>query len=157
MSNDRVFTYGAQKVRCLLEAGEPWFALADACAAVGLINPTQVGNRVDAAERRSMAWPGLHRTMVFVRQRALCTIMQRSSKREAVPFTAWLTTQVVPSILSEAPISQPLAKSDPELIAVIAPLLDAVDRFLPDLSDSSKQALLNALSLAVFGLALPPG
>ena len=103
MSTDlALFRYDDQTaVRVVTHDGEPWFVLADLCAALGIANPSNVADRMDEVNLRRAEVEnsrGQMRQTVVVNEPGMYEVVLRSDKPEAVAFRRWLTGTVLPSI-----------------------------------------------------------
>ena len=93
--------FHGQAVRVITdERGEPWFVLADLCAALGIRNARDVAARLDD----DMKGVGLIDTlggrqqMTTVTESGMYEVVVRSDSAQAKPFRRWITTEVLPSI-----------------------------------------------------------
>lgn len=101
MNNIQIFKYGNNDVRTVELNGEPWFALKDVCAVLGISNHKMTAQRLDADEviltdlTDSM---GRQQETTVINESGLYNVILRSDKPEAKPFRKWVTSEVLPSI-----------------------------------------------------------
>lgn len=97
------YTFGEQQVRVALIDGEPWWVLADVCAALGLARSASqvVGRLSEDGVRQGYPIPdalGRSRPTTLVNEPGLYETIIRSDAPRAVDFRRWLTHEVLPSI-----------------------------------------------------------
>lgn len=101
MNNIQIFKYENNDVRTVEMNGEPWFALKDVCAVLGISNHKMTAQRLDADEviltdlTDSM---GRQQETTVINESGLYNVILRSDKPEAKPFRKWVTSEVLPSI-----------------------------------------------------------
>lgn len=101
MNNIQIFKYENNDVRTVELNGEPWFALKDVCAVLGISNHKMTAQRLDADEviltdlTDSM---GRQQETAVINESGLYNVILRSDKPEAKPFRKWVTSEVLPSI-----------------------------------------------------------
>lgn len=101
MNNIQIFKYENNDVRTVELNGEPWFALKDVCAVLGISNHKMTAQRLDADEviltdlTDSM---GRQQETTVINESGLYNVILRSDKQEAKPFRKWVTSEVLPSI-----------------------------------------------------------
>jgi len=101
MNDILVFHYKSSEVRTVELNGEPWFALKDVCAVLGISNHKMTAQRLDADEvsltdlTDSM---GRQQETTVINESGLYNVILRSDKPEAKPFRKWVTSEVLPSI-----------------------------------------------------------
>lgn len=101
MNNIQIFKYENNDVRTVELNGEPWFALKDVCAVLGISNHKMTAQRLDADEviltdlTDSM---GRQQETTVINESGLYNVILRSDKPEAKPFRKWVTSEVLPSI-----------------------------------------------------------
>ena len=101
MNNIQIFKYENNDVRTVELNGEPWFALKDVCAVLGISNHKMTVQRLDADEviltdlTDSM---GRQQETTVINESGLYNVILRSDKPEAKPFRKWVTSEVLPSI-----------------------------------------------------------
>lgn len=101
MSALEVFRFDGQDVRTVLVDGEPWFVLADVCAALGLSNPSVTAARVDPdalSQAEVIDAIGRTQTARIVNESGMYEVAIRSDKPDALKFRRWITREVLPSI-----------------------------------------------------------
>ena len=102
MSDLQVFDFAAtgQRVRTLIEDGEPRFVAADVCAVLDLANPRSSLALLDADEKgvHTVDTPGGLQSMTVVNEPGLYSLILRSRKPEARTFKRWITHEVLPAI-----------------------------------------------------------
>lgn len=101
MNDILVFHYKSSEVRTVELNGEPWFALKDVCAVLGISNHKMTAQRLDEDEvsltdlTDSM---GRQQETTVINESGLYNVILRSDKPEAKPFRKWVTSEVLPSI-----------------------------------------------------------
>nr|DAK10019.1 MAG TPA: repressor domain protein [Caudoviricetes sp.] len=101
MNNIQIFKYENNDVRTVELNGEPWFALKDVCAVLGISNHKMTAQRLDADEviltdlTDSM---GRQQETTVINESGLYNVILRSDKPEAKPFRKWVTSEVLPCI-----------------------------------------------------------
>lgn len=101
MSDLELFTYQDRQLRTLLIDGEPWFVLADLCAALEIANRANVAARLDrdcVRQADILDARGLLRPTTVVNEAAMYDVVIRSDKAEATKFRRWVTGEVLPTI-----------------------------------------------------------
>lgn len=101
MSAVELYTFNQQNIRVVVIDGEPWFVLADMCAALGLTSPSRVAERIDPdGVSSAQVTDSLGRPQVatIVNESGMYEVVIRSDKPEAVTFRRWITGEVLPSI-----------------------------------------------------------
>ena len=110
MNDILVFHYKSSEVRTVELNGEPWFALKDVCAVLGISNHKMTAQRLDADEvsltdlTDSM---GRQQETTVVNESGLYNVILRSDKPEAKPFRKWVTSEVLPSIRKTGSYTMP--------------------------------------------------
>lgn len=93
--------FDEKPIRMIVRRGEPWWVLADVCAALGLSNPSMVADRLDDDERDTISLasgiPG-NPNKTVVNEAGLYSVILRSDKPEARRFRRWVTHEVIPAI-----------------------------------------------------------
>lgn len=95
------FTYGAAAVRVVMIDGEPWFVLADLCAAMDIANVGNVLSRLaddDKSSIRLADGTSGNPNRAIVSEAGMYEVVIRSDKPEAVRFRRWVTGTVLPEI-----------------------------------------------------------
>ena len=108
MNNIQIFKYENNDVRTVELNGEPWFALKDVCAVLGISNHKMTAQRLDADEviltdltdsmGRQQEPIGREQHPTVINESGLYNVILRSDKPEAKPFRKWVTSEVLPSI-----------------------------------------------------------
>lgn len=136
MNDILVFHYKSSEVRTVELNGEPWFALKDVCAVLGISNHKMTAQRLDEDEvsltdlTDSM---GRQQETTVINESGLYNVILRSDKPEAKPFRKWVTSEVLPSIRKTGSYTMP--KLSKEMQAV----------FLLDQRTVQQEARLTAL------------
>lgn len=110
MNDILVFHYKSSEVRTVELNGEPWFALKDVCAVLGISNHKMTAQRLDADEvsltdlTDSM---GRQQETTVINESGLYNVILRSDKPEAKPFRKWVTSEVLPSIRKTGSYTMP--------------------------------------------------
>jgi anti-repressor protein len=96
-----VFNYKTNKIRVIVENGEPKWVLKDLCDVLGLSNPTAVADRLDKDDL-SLTYLidnlGRQQQTNVVNESGLYDVILRSDKLEARKFKRWITHEVLPQI-----------------------------------------------------------
>lgn len=102
MNNIQIFKYENNDVRTVALNGEPWFALKDVCAVLGMDTSQlkKVADRLEDDEkgRTQITTPGGMQESWVINESGLYHVILRSDKPEAKPFRKWVTSEVLPSI-----------------------------------------------------------
>lgn len=103
--NELVYVFQENKVRVTTINTEPWFALVDVCAVLGIKNSRDVWNRLDDDEKAGVDFIDTSSNGVTQRRRlqavnepGLYDTIIRSNSEQAKPFRRWITHEVIPSI-----------------------------------------------------------
>lgn len=172
--NDIVpFSFESQSVRIIDREGQPWFALADVCAVLGISNVSDAAGRLDDDERDDIALTdtiGRSQSAIVINESGLYKLVLRSRKESAKRFTKWLTSIVLPSIRRTGAYGAPapaldlhdpavlqrlvhdlsgMAMDADQRIAQLEPKADALDRI------ADAQGLM-CLTDAAKALGVPP-
>lgn len=96
-------TESKRKFRIFDRQGAPWFALADVCAELEIVNVGNAAARLDDDERDSIRNPDVNAArgnpnIVIVNESGLYSLILTSRKPEAKRFKKWVTADVLPSI-----------------------------------------------------------
>ena len=109
------------EVRVAGTSEEPLFCLADVCKAIGIANPRNVKDRLEADDVHQMdTIDNLGRTQQvnYVTESGLYDVIIRSDSENAKPFRKWVTSEVLPSIrkhgayLTESTLEKALLSPD---------------------------------------------
>lgn len=101
MNNLKVFENpDLGKVRVVERSGEPWFAAADVCRALGLDSTGKALTRLDDDEKgvNSIHTLGGSQMMTIINESGLYALVLGSRKPEAKAFKRWVTHEVLPAI-----------------------------------------------------------
>lgn len=101
MNNIVPFSFESHPIRIEDRDGQPWFALADVCAVLGISNVSDAGARLDDDEKDDIALTdaiGRSQATIVINESGLYKLVLRSRKESAKRFTKWLTSIVLPSI-----------------------------------------------------------
>ena len=110
MNDILVFHYKSSEVRTVELNGEPWFALKDVCAVLGISNHKMTAQRLDADEvsltdlTDSM---GRQQETTVINESGLYNVILRSDKPEAKPFRKWVTSEVLPTLRKTGSYTMP--------------------------------------------------
>lgn len=98
-------------IRTTMIDGDPWFAAADVCRALGSYisnqghaNTTMATRLLTEAEVQKVAtnriggFPAKVKAVICVSESGLYKLIMRSDKQEAVVFQHWIASEVLPSI-----------------------------------------------------------
>lgn len=114
MADLLTYAFEGHEVRVQVdESGAPWFAAADACAALG-IGPEQV-RRLDMDEKglRPTQTPGGEQALGYVSEPGLFTLVLGCRKPEAKRFKRWVTHEVLPALRKTGRYAVPGAEDAP--------------------------------------------
>lgn len=99
----KIFEYEDKRpFRIIDRNGEPWFVLADVCAALNLANPSMVAATLDEDEKAKLNL-GSGSPATIINEPALYTVILRSrdavvAGSNAYKFRKWVTGELLPSI-----------------------------------------------------------
>lgn len=133
------FMFDDQAVRVTDRDGQPWFVLADACAILGLKNPTMAAKPLDDTERAKLNL-GRQGETTIVSLAGLLTLMLRcrgAMKPDTVPYRVrkWITAEVVPAIMKTGSYGAPQPAIDMDdnatLRALLVGRIDRIDELQP--------------------------
>ena len=86
------------EIRTIIDdKNDVWFCLKDVCDVLGLSNPSQVLEKLDVEERAKFNI-GRQGEANFTNESGLYTVILRSDKPNAKPFTRWVTSDILPSM-----------------------------------------------------------
>lgn len=126
--------FAGQQIRIVIANDEPWFVVADVCAALGLSNPSAVAARVDPdalSQAEVIDSMGRQQQAKVVDEGGLYEIILRSDKPEAKTFRRWVTSEVLPQIRRTGTYAgtQPaIPQTLPEALRLAADLAEERDR-----------------------------
>lgn len=131
------FTYEGNAIRTLSIEGEPWFVLADLCAALVVANPRNVSARLadDMKGVRRVDTPGGVQNMTVVSEAGMYEVVIRSDKPEAAAFRRWITTEVLPTIRKNG------GYLTPDAVEQVLTDPDFIIRLASDLKEARAEAL----------------
>lgn len=93
------FKFGAQEVRTLLIADQPWLYAVDVCASLGLADTNKALIGLDDDEKcEHEQYSGSGRKPILINESGLYSLILRSRKAEAKRFKKWVTAEVLPAI-----------------------------------------------------------
>lgn len=106
------FSFGKHQVRTVLISEQPWFAAADVCSALAIVNTTRALSRLDEDEKgvHSMNTLGGAQTLGIVNESGLYSLILTSRKTEAKAFKKWVTAEVLPAIRKHGCYEEPAGK-----------------------------------------------
>lgn len=100
-----VYTFSSTDLRVVLINGEPWFVAADACAALGIQNPSDAMRTLDddevtldTIEGRTPTGGSVQKPVRLINESGLYSLIFKSRKPEAKKFKRWVTHEVLPAI-----------------------------------------------------------
>jgi prophage antirepressor-like protein len=97
-----VFNFRDHPVRIIMRDGEPWFVCSDVAEALGYRNaPDAARNLADnqkASTQIVRSTSGGNPNITIINESGLYRLVLRSRKPEALPFSDWVTGEVLPSI-----------------------------------------------------------
>lgn len=120
------FNFERQPVRVTDRHGQPWFALADVCAVLGLSNVSDAAARLDDDEKDDIALTdaiGRAQATIIINESGMWKLVLRSRKPAAARLTKWLTSEVLPSIRRTGNYGVPAPALDLSNPAVLQRLL----------------------------------
>lgn len=97
MNNITVFNFNQNQVRTQTLDGEPWFCLADVCAALELKNSRMATSVKDVKSFYTLTAKG-QQNINFINEPNLYRLIFRSNKPQAQAFADWVYSEVLPSI-----------------------------------------------------------
>jgi anti-repressor protein len=108
------------EVRTLVIDGGPWFCGTDICRALEIAKPTDSLALLDEDEKNTIygdsstigakygiSWDGRVKSMVFISEPGLYTLILRSRKPKAMDFKRWITHEVIPALRKTGSYSLP--------------------------------------------------
>lgn len=106
--------FKGQNLRIVQQEGEPWFVLADLCAALDIKQPVRVAARLEADEKgvNPIHTPGGVQQMTVVNESGLYAVILRSDKPQAREFRKWVTGTVLPELRKTGQYGAPTAQPD---------------------------------------------
>lgn len=96
----KLFKYGANELRTVIQNGEPWFVAKDVCEILDIKNNRDAISRLDEDEKGVSLTdtPSGKQQMNIVNEYGLYNLVLSSRKPEAKQFKRWVTHEVIPSI-----------------------------------------------------------
>jgi prophage antirepressor-like protein len=91
----------SRAVRIIVQDDEPWFVLADVCAALNIANSANVAARLDDDEKgtHSLDTPGGTQTLTIISEAGFYSAILGARKNPRTkPFKDWVTRDVLPTI-----------------------------------------------------------
>lgn len=116
------------KIRTIIRDGEPWFAAADVCRALTIVNVSDAVDTIDECDKvvlgidEGSVYP---LPMNFVNEAGLYDLVFKSNKSTAVKFKRWIAHDVLPSIRKHGMYATDEILSDPDLLEAQAKKLRA--------------------------------
>ena len=101
-----IFQFNTHEVRTVVLGDAAWFVAADACAVLGIQNPTDAIKRLDDDERARFNL-GQQGDVNIISESGLYALVLRSRKPEARKFAKWVTSEVLPAIRKTGSYSLP--------------------------------------------------
>lgn len=104
ITNLTTFNYLSNTVRVVEIDGQPWFVVADVCAALeigrsdNLLRHLYSDQKSVTPQRVRALMPDLHHRSVIISESGLYKLIMRSDKPEARKFQDWVTREVLPAI-----------------------------------------------------------
>jgi prophage antirepressor-like protein len=102
MNGLQLFNYKGNEVRTIIRDGEPWWALKDICAALGIKRESDVWQRIRENDKMIMKDESNgskpFSSLSIINEPALYEVIIRSDKPTAIAFRDWITHDVLPSI-----------------------------------------------------------
>lgn len=101
MNDLQVFNFNENKLRTVIQNGEPYFVAIDACEALAFSNPSETIKRLDEDEVISIEVTdnlGRKQMTNAVSESGLYSLILGSRKPEAKQFKRWITHEVIPTI-----------------------------------------------------------
>ncbi len=150
-----VFQFQSNEVRTVAKSGEPWFVAADVGTALCIKNVRQVVENLDEDEKGvcNIYTPGGNQEMTIINESGLYSLIFRSRKPEALKFTKWVTSEVLPAIRKTGKYSvktndvvstiQNIDAYSDEAKAEFMKMLWFFDQLNPSWSFSSQRALVD--------------
>lgn len=171
MTDPLPFHFESHAIRVHLDSqGEPWWVLADVCAALGILNPSDISKRVDSSYLQHVniqevastldkiySTPEGNPSRLVVNEPGLYEVIFRSNKPEAKVFRQWVFTDVLPSIRKTGKYEVPTTpmRPLPSPTERLAELRDFIS-FLDDMGTLTERDKL-AASDAARNAILPAG
>jgi prophage antirepressor-like protein len=149
------FHFESHAIRIYIDSqGEPWWVLADVCAALGLSNAPEVAKRILGQNVSTIilsdSETNLNPSRIVVNEPGLYQVIFRSNKLEAQAFQQWVFGEVLPSIRktgkyevsAAAPVRQ--LPSPDETVSLVTRSVNLLER-LGQLTERDKLAYADML------------
>lgn len=110
------FAFDGHEIRVIVAPdGTPWWVVADACAALDIVNVGNTVSRIDPADIRTtdVRSGGQYRAMKIVNESGLWDLVLDSRKPNARKFRRWVTSDVLPQIRKTGSYTIPAAPALP--------------------------------------------
>jgi len=119
------FAFEGNLVRVIMRAGDPWFVAADVCAALGIKNPRDALDRLDADEKGvgTTDTLGGEQVVNLVCEPGVYRLAFTSRRPEATKFARWVAHEVLVSIRKTGQFGAEPQSTHPETSPLDAPLL----------------------------------
>lgn len=105
MNELQVFGFEGRNVRVVEKDGNPWWVLADVCEILGIVNVSNVSDRLDDDEKNTLRlMEGIttdgtgNPNATVINESGLYSVIIRSDKPDAKRFRKWTTSEVLPAI-----------------------------------------------------------
>lgn len=104
-----VFNFGDQPVRIVTIDGEPWFVAKDVCTTLGYRDAEKGTRNLGTHQKgvHDLRTPGGDQRVTIINEPGLYRLVLRSRKPEAVAFSDWVASEVLPSIRKTGTYSAP--------------------------------------------------
>lgn len=156
-----------QALRVTDRDGQPWFVLADACAMLGIKNPTVAAKPLDETEKAKVfIGQGSEATVVSLPGLLTLIVRCRGALRPGTPayrVRKWVTSDVVPTIMRTGTYGAPIAPANLDDNATLRALLmgrmDKLDELQPKADALARIAEARGslcVTDAAKALAVPP-
>ncbi|WP_233582131.1 MULTISPECIES: BRO family protein [unclassified Asaia] len=144
-SRAMTFPFEGHSVRVMDRDGEPWWFLADVCAALDIAKPENVAARLDDDEKATTRIEGggnLNPNRTIINQSGLFSLVLTSRKPDAKRFKKWVTAEVLPAIRKTGGYMVAAPDETPEALALraLTVLQDTVERQKAQLAISEPKA-----------------
>lgn len=115
---------GEHTIREIERAGQPWFVVADVCAAIGITNPTMAVATLDDDEKSTLSLTEGGPERLIINESGLYTLILRSRSATkpgtvAHRFRKWVTSEVLPTIRRSGTYEAPIAPTYDEDIQMM--------------------------------------
>ncbi len=158
VDNASIFNFDGLEVRTVERGGEPWFVGGDVCKVLDTRNPSDALSRLDDDEKDNLGLTdaiGRMRDTVVVNESGLYSLILSSRKPEAKRFKKWVTSVLLPAVRKKEILIPSKEESKVSNDAAVR-FLELALQHLPNLCQTSKQALMSHVSEITFGQRLLP-